>query len=265
MRRLVPYSCSTSAPRSNSTQEFISMWRIPPCRNPAVIRRHHWPCIIGAGRLAPHSMSPDCGFILWTRYSAVLISRIRMVVKRACGIRPPSMSPGLRCSTARCPSCMSQYGHTLSPVVTNARQFGHIRRLSTDGYCTVRVAVLETPPTVALMVAVCVEETAEVPMVNVALVCPDGTVTNAGTCASNGLSLNRSTRTPPEGAGAERVTVLFVLVPPWTMLGLTARFAGAGRPEGLMVSRAALVTPPYDAPMATVVKAVTVVVGMVNA
>ena len=101
-------------------------------------------------------------------------------------------------------------------------------------------------------------------MVKVVLVCPDVTVTNAGTCAANGLSLSRSTRTPPDGAGAEIVTVLFVLVPPWTTFGLRARFAGVGRPDGLMVSSAALVTPPYEL-MATVVDVVTVVVAMVKA
>ena len=105
-----------------------------------MIKRHHCPSIIGAGRLSPQLRRLECGFSDWARNSPVLISRIMMVVKRACGIRPPKISPGLRRSTARAPSCASQYGHVLSLVVTNARQFGHIRRLSTERYCTVSVA-----------------------------------------------------------------------------------------------------------------------------
>src|SRR5580700_8803337 len=60
-----------------------------------------------------------------------LISRIRMVVKCACGIRPPRISPGSRLSMARGPTCTPQYGHVRSLLVMKARQLGHMRRLST--------------------------------------------------------------------------------------------------------------------------------------
>src|SRR5580658_7901 len=64
------------------------------------------------------------------------------VVNCACGISPPNASDVLRRSTARGPTCAWQYGQTLSSVVMNARQFGHMRRLSTGAdlrlYCSVR-------------------------------------------------------------------------------------------------------------------------------
>src|SRR5580658_5887557 len=64
------------------------------------------------------------------------------VVNCACGISPPNASDVLRRSTARGPTTAWQYGQTLSSVVMNARQFGHMRRLSTDTdlrlYCNVR-------------------------------------------------------------------------------------------------------------------------------
>ena len=63
------------APRSNSTHMFIRMCRIPPCRKPAVIRRHHWPCDIRWPRyLAPKS----------TSVCAVEIERHRLRGRRAC-------------------------------------------------------------------------------------------------------------------------------------------------------------------------------------
>ena len=132
------------------------------------------------------------------------------------------------------------------------------------GYCTVSGAVFESPPRDAVMVTVCVVETLTVLMVNVALVCPDGMVSTAGTCAVNGLSVWRSTGRPPDGAGAERVTVPFELEPPLTMLELRVRFVGDGRPEGLMVSRTVFLTPPYDPVMATVVEELTLAVATVN-
>src|SRR3984885_12917004 len=124
---------------------------MPLCRKPAVTKRHHWPCISTAGTLLPASEIPDCGLRYSAIYKAVLINRMIMVVKRACGIRPPKISPGLRRSAARGPSGAWQYGHALSLVVTNARQFGHIRLLSTAPlYSAVfsgphTIATIETP------------------------------------------------------------------------------------------------------------------------
>src|SRR5215467_7276991 len=66
-------------------------------------------------------------------YSAVLISMITTVVNRACGINPPSASDAARGRYARGATSVLQYGQILSSVVMNARQCGHIRRLST-GY-----------------------------------------------------------------------------------------------------------------------------------
>jgi hypothetical protein len=48
----------------------------------------------------------------------------------------PATSAGARRSTAFGPGLKSQYGQVLSLVLMKARQFGHMRRFSTDCHCT---------------------------------------------------------------------------------------------------------------------------------
>ena len=64
------------------------------------------------------------------------------------------------------------------------------------------------------------EPTAEVVIVNVALVAPAATVTLAGTWAAVVLLLVRVTTAPPDGAGPVKVTVPVDEVPPITEAGL---------------------------------------------
>ena len=64
------------------------------------------------------------------------------------------------------------------------------------------------------------EPTAEVVIVNVALVAPAATVTLARTWAAVVLLLVRVTTAPPDGAGPVKVTVPVDEVPPITELGL---------------------------------------------
>jgi hypothetical protein len=72
------------------------------------------------------------------------------------------------------------------------------------------------------MFAVVEVVTLEVVIVNVALVELAATVTLAGTCAYAVLSLLRLTEAPPLGAAADSVTVPCELVPPNTLVGLSA-------------------------------------------
>ncbi len=57
--------------------------------------------------------------------------------------------------------------------------------------------------------------------VNVAVVAPASTVTDAGTWAAAVLLLVKLTTAPPTGAGLSRVTVPVEEVPPSTVAGLT--------------------------------------------
>ena len=84
------------------------------------------------------------------------------------------------------------------------------------------LAVIVTPPYAAEMVTDLVLETGDVVITNVAPVLPPGTVTLDGTLADDELSLS-DTVAPPAGAGAFRVTVPVELLPPATLVGLTAR------------------------------------------
>jgi hypothetical protein len=73
-----------------------------------------------------------------------------------------------------------------------------------------------------------VEATAEVVIVNVALVVFAATVTLAGTCAAAALLLVSVTEAPPLSAGPLNVTVPCELVPPTTLVGLSVREVTVG-------------------------------------
>ena len=74
------------------------------------------------------------------------------------------------------------------------------------------------------------EPTAEVVIVNVALVAPAATVTLAGTWAADVLLLVRVTTAPPDGAGPVKVTVPADEVPPVTEAGTQAQPKSAQPP-----------------------------------
>jgi hypothetical protein len=93
---------------------------------------------------------------------------------------------------------------------------------------TVRVAVREMPPAEAVIVTLVALETARVETVKVALVVPAGTVTVLGTVATLVLLLLRFTTNPPDGAGAVRVTVPVLLLPPTTLVGFRLKLLRLG-------------------------------------
>src|SRR2546425_3153434 len=104
--------------------------------------------------------------------------------------------------------------------------------------------------------------TALVVTVNVALVAAAGAVTLPGTVAAV-LLLDRVPDAPPAGAGPFSVTVPVELLPPVTVVGLSAseeRRTGCG----FTVRVAGRVTPLYTAEMVTGVDAATVLVVTVN-
>ena len=72
-----------------------------------------------------------------------------------------------------------------------------------------------------MITAVCDEVTGCVVTVNVVLVWPAGTVTDAGTDATVGALLERATVVPPPGAGSEMKTVPTAELPPLTSAGFT--------------------------------------------
>jgi hypothetical protein len=95
--------------------------------------------------------------------------------------------------------------------------------------------------------------------VKVALVCPAGTVTLAGTVAAAVLLLEIETRTPPLGAGALSATLPVEKDPPMTPAGFSESEVrvGPGGGCGVTVSDAVWVTPAKVAEMMTEVEAVT--------
>ena|SRR6266581_4934949 len=58
-----------------------------------------------------------------------------------------------------------------------------------------------------MIVALVNDDTGPVVIVNVALVAPSGTVTDAGAVATDGLLLDKEITAPPAGAGATNFTV----------------------------------------------------------
>jgi hypothetical protein len=93
---------------------------------------------------------------------------------------------------------------------------------------TVRVAVRETLPAEAVIVTLVALETARVETVKFALVAPAGTITVLGTVATFVLLLLRFTTNPPDGAGAVRVTVPVLLLPPTTLVGFRLKLLRLG-------------------------------------
>ena len=103
-----------------------------------------------------------------------------------------------------------------------------------------RVALFVTPPAVAETVTEVLDEPGDVVTVNVAELLPGGTVTLAGTLATDGLLLDSATTVPPAGAGPLRVTVPVEELPAFTAEGESVNDDGAG---GLMVRVVVLVMP----------------------
>jgi len=135
-----------------------------------------------------------------------------------------------------------------------------------DGGVTVRAAVRVTPPNTPLMVAEVLTDTADVPIGNVWLVDPAGTVTLAGTVATP-LVLESVTDAPPAGAAAVRVTVPVTPFPPTTLDGFTLtddNDAGAGADAGVTVIVVVFVAPPNPAVIVASVFAETAEVEIVN-
>ena len=88
--------------------------------------------------------------------------------------------------------------------------------------------------------------TIDVFTVKVARVAPAGTVTLAGTVATDGLLLESDTTAPPLGAAALSVTVPVEdpSGPPTTLDGFSVSEVSVGRGAGVTVSAADCVTPP---------------------
>src|SRR5450759_2004778 len=117
------------------------MWNSPPCRKPAVTRRHHSPWANPMFHLAPKETSvrmsrfmtasglpPRMLKIVVAMYSPKLSRRIRGVLKRKWGINPPTSWEESSRETWRGATASLQYGQTRSLIVMNARQCGHMRR-----------------------------------------------------------------------------------------------------------------------------------------
>jgi hypothetical protein len=104
----------------------------------------------------------------------------------------------------------------VSPPTT---ELGASATLATPAISTVSVVVCEEAPRVAVIVEVALDETERVVIVKVAVVCPESTVTDAGTVAAFVLELVKVTTTPPAPAALESVTVPVELTLPCTGFG----------------------------------------------
>ena len=104
----------------------------------------------------------------------------------------------------------------LPPITSDLDRVMFPTQADGDGLI-VRVAGIEFAE-VAVMAAVVEEDTVDVETGTVAVVCPAGIVTDAGTVAAE-LLLARFTDAPPDGAGAASVTVPVALWPPDTVDG----------------------------------------------
>lgn len=87
-----------------------------------------------------------------------------------------------------------------------------------------------------MIVTVCAAATTLVVMLNLALVCPTGTVTDAGVCAASLLPLCRVTTTPVKPlAAALKLTVPLTAFPPLTAVAFSRRPVKVADPGGTMV------------------------------
>jgi hypothetical protein len=133
---------------------------------------------------------------------------------------------------------------------------------------TVRVAVLVTPPALAVIVTRVDAVTALVGIAKVAVVVPCVSETLAGTVAAPVLLLDSDTTRPPDGAADVRVTVPCEEVPPVTLVGFTdtveSDAGGGGGGGGVTVSVALRAVPPNEPLIARDVDAVTDAVLTVN-
>src|SRR5450759_2675936 len=108
-------------------------------------------------------------------------------------------------------------------------------------YCTVRLAVLLTPPAVAVNVTtpgkrvVVIGTTAEF--------CPCGMIARDAAAAVSTELLFKSTRTPPIPAGPVSVTVACVLFPPTTWSGAMVRLESTTAAGGFTVNKTVCADP----------------------
>jgi hypothetical protein len=106
---------------------------------------------------------------------------------------------------------------TVFPPITSDRERVMFPTQAADDGLIVMVAGIAFAD-VAVMVAVVEEDTVDVEIGTLAVVCPAGIVTDAGTVAAE-LLLARFTNAPDEGAGCASVTVPVALCPPDTVAG----------------------------------------------
>jgi len=111
-------------------------------------------------------------------------------------------------------------------------------------------------------------EGGEVVIVKLALAAPAATVTLAGILAIPGSWLDRSTGTPPAGAGLWSVTVPVAELPPLTLVALTLKpdstAEGGGTVPGLTVMSAVWVRPKNAAEIVAEVEVDTALVATVK-
>jgi len=130
----------------------------------------------------------------------------------------------------------------------------------TVGPVIAKEAVVLFPVSVAVIVAVALAPTAVVETLNVALVEPAGTVTEAGTVAA-ALFDASVTVVPPVGAALFNVTVAVEGLPPTTLVGLRVTLETS---NGLIVKVAVLLAPPRVAVTVAVAAEPTRLVVTVN-
>ena len=109
---------------------------------------------------------------------------------------------------------------------------------------TVRLVACVVPPKLAEIVTAVEVDTVALVTVNVALVLPTATVTDAGTVAADALLLASTTTAPPVGAAPFKVTVPCELLPPVTLVGFRLMEFKATVIAGVTVRLVVCVVPP---------------------
>jgi hypothetical protein len=111
--------------------------------------------------------------------------------------------------------------------------------------CSVKLALADTLPSVAVNVTTRAPETATVLTGTVAELAPAGTVTKDATDPTPGAELERATIVPPTGATPLRFTVNWTGMPPTTDVGDTVTLVSETgfNVSGFTVSVAVSVTP----------------------